>query len=161
MAETLGSLIDKLTIKNLRLWHIDEALETAGGSKTAEPRAKKRLVERQRRELVEEIDGFLTLALRGKVKIRDQKVKLYSNPEAAALTELKGIAEAVSELAVRNIRLWHLEDEVRKPGVSASKVATLKRQIDTANQERNNLMDRIDEILETKIKKPTKTKKRG
>ncbi|SVA83084.1 uncharacterized protein METZ01_LOCUS135938, partial [marine metagenome] len=27
MAETLGSLVDKLSIKNLRIWHLDEALE--------------------------------------------------------------------------------------------------------------------------------------
>ncbi|MBT6409879.1 MAG: DUF4254 domain-containing protein, partial [Nitrospina sp.] len=26
MAETLGSLVDKLSIKNLRIWHLDEAL---------------------------------------------------------------------------------------------------------------------------------------
>ena len=28
MAETLGSLVDKLSIKNLRIWHIDEAIES-------------------------------------------------------------------------------------------------------------------------------------
>ena len=27
MAETLGSLVDKLSIKNLRIWHLEEALE--------------------------------------------------------------------------------------------------------------------------------------
>ena len=27
MAETLGSLVDKLSIKNLRIWHLDEVLE--------------------------------------------------------------------------------------------------------------------------------------
>ena len=32
MAETLGSLVDKLSIKNLRIWHIEEALEKDSGS---------------------------------------------------------------------------------------------------------------------------------
>ena len=32
MAETLGSLVDKLSIKNLRLWHLDEALEAMSDS---------------------------------------------------------------------------------------------------------------------------------
>lgn len=159
MAETLGSLIDKLSIKNLRLWHIDEALEGAKKGGTADLQAKKKLVQRQRLELVEEINGFLALALRGKIKIRDQKVKLYSNPGAAALADLDGFAETVGELALRNIRLWHLEDDVRKSGVPASQVASLKRQIDTTNQERNNLMDRIDEILEAKTKKRQKRSK--
>ena len=27
MAETLGSLVDKLSIKNLRIWHLEEVLE--------------------------------------------------------------------------------------------------------------------------------------
>ena len=33
MAETLGSLVDKLSIKNLRIWHLDEALEEKNASK--------------------------------------------------------------------------------------------------------------------------------
>ena len=35
------------------------------------------LVDRQRKELLEEIDVFLVAALAGKVRIRDEKVKLY------------------------------------------------------------------------------------
>ncbi|MBT5968898.1 MAG: DUF4254 domain-containing protein, partial [Nitrospina sp.] len=32
MAETLGSLIDKLSIKNLRYWHLDEASQAKEAS---------------------------------------------------------------------------------------------------------------------------------
>ena len=31
MAETLGSLVDKLSIKNLRIWHLEEVLEKNSG----------------------------------------------------------------------------------------------------------------------------------
>ena len=32
MAETLGSLIDKLSIKNLRYWHLDEEVQAKDAS---------------------------------------------------------------------------------------------------------------------------------
>ena len=42
MAETLGSLIDKLSIKNLRYWHLDELIQQENSSnlKTEELKAK-------------------------------------------------------------------------------------------------------------------------
>jgi len=47
MAETLGSLVDKLSIKNLRLWHLDELLEEESGEKLNELKAKRELVLKQ------------------------------------------------------------------------------------------------------------------
>jgi len=150
MAETLGSLVDKLAIKNLRLWHIDEALaeKDESDSEVALLKAKKELVLEQSRELVEEINGFLALALEGKIKIRDQKLKMYQNPNVGNFDHLTGIGSAVSELALRNIKLWHLEDEVRRTDIPDSRVAECKRKIDGTNQERNDLIDKVDEILE-------------
>ena len=50
MAETLGSLVDKLSIKNLRVWHIEEELEskTTAPPQMARLREKKELAEKQR-----------------------------------------------------------------------------------------------------------------
>ena len=81
MAETLGSLVDKLSIKNLRIWHLDEALEDEGipVSKRQELQAKRDLADSQRQELAKEIDGFLGAALRGEVRICDEKIKMYTN----------------------------------------------------------------------------------
>ena len=75
MAETLGSLVDKLSIKNLRLWHLDELLEEESGApeKTNELKAKRELVLKQSQDLMDEINGFFAAALEGKVKIRDEK----------------------------------------------------------------------------------------
>ena len=155
MAETLGSLVDKLCIKNLRIWHIEEELESdaISKSKAVDLRAKKELAEKQLEALIEEINGFLVLALEGKIKIRDQKLKLYQNLNVKNVDGLDGLGAAISELAGRNIRLWHLEDEVRRTDIPDSQIADFKRQIDANNQERNDLIDKVDQILETKALK--------
>ena len=153
MAETLGSLVDKLSIKNLRIWHIEEELGgvAISGSKAAELVRKKELAEKQRDVLIKEINGFLVLALEGKIIIRDEKLKLYQNLNVENLDGIHGLGVAISELAERNIRLWHLEDEVRQPDILDSKIADCKRRIDTNNQERNDLIDKVDQILEAKV----------
>ena len=150
MAETLGSLIDKLSIKNLRHWHLDEAIQgkEASDPRTEELKAKLGLVDRQRQDLLSEIDAFLAAALAGEVKVRDEKVKLYKNLNVASSESLAKLGDAVSGLAMRNIQLWHLEDEVRRTDLPDAEIVRVKRNIDTVNQERNDLMDRVDEILE-------------
>jgi hypothetical protein len=146
MAETLGSLVDKLSIKNLRIWHLEEALEKNSGSE--ELKAKRDLADKQRQNLVEEINGFLVAALKGGVCIRDEKIKMYTNTNVSSSDSIKKLGEAVSELAFRNIKLWHCEDEVRRTDLEDSVIVKIKRRIDTTNQERNDLMDKVDEILQ-------------
>jgi len=149
MAETLGSLVDKLSIKNLRLWHLEEALEATSDSdsKKKELQAKRELVLKQSQELTGEINGFFAAALQGKVKIRDEKVKLYTNKNVKPSDGIKELGLAISELAMRNIRCWHLEDDVRREDLPDAEIVRLKRRIDATNQERNDLMDKVDQIL--------------
>ena len=147
MAETLGSLVDKLSIKNLRIWHLEEALEKDSGSE--ELKAKRDLADKQRQNLVDEINGFLVAALQGEVCIRDEKIKMYTNTNVSSSDSVKKLGEAVSELAFRNIKLWHCEDEVRRTDLEDSEIVKIKRRIDTTNQERNDLMDKVDQILQT------------
>ena len=146
MAETLGSLVDKLSIKNLRIWHLEEVLEK--NSDSEELKAKRDLADKQRQNLVQEINGFLVAALRGEVCIRDEKIKMYTNTNVSSSDSIKKLGEAVSELAFRNIKLWHCEDEVRRTDLADSEIVKIKRRIDTTNQERNDLMDKVDEILQ-------------
>ena len=147
MAETLGSLVDKLSIKNLRIWHLEEALEK--DSKSEELKGKRDLADKQRQNLVQEINGFLVAALQGEVCIRDEKIKMYTNTNVSSSDSIKKLGEAVSELAFRNIKLWHCEDEVRRTDLADSEIVKIKRRIDTTNQERNDLMDKVDQILQT------------
>ena len=148
MAETLGSLVDKLSIKNLRIWHLDEALEEKNASDYAELKARRDLADKQRQNLVNEINDFLVSALKGEVCIRDEKIKLYANTNVSSSDSIKKLGEAVSELAFRNIKLWHCEDEVRRTDLADVEIVKIKRRIDTTNQERNDLMDKVDEILQ-------------
>ena len=94
-----------------------------------------------------EIDGFLGAALRGEVRIRDEKIKMYTNTNVSSSEVIKELGSAVSELTYRNIKLWHLEDEVRRTDLPDAIIVQIKRKIDTTNQERNDLMDKVDEIL--------------
>ena len=148
MAETLGSLVDKLSIKNLRIWHLDVALEQKNASDFAELKARRDLADKQRQNLVNEINDFLVSALKGEVCIRDEKIKLYANTNVSSSDSIKKLGEAVSELAFRNIKLWHCEDEVRRTDLADAEIVKIKRKIDTTNQERNDLMDKVDEILQ-------------
>jgi hypothetical protein len=157
MAETLGSLIDKLSIKSLRYWHLEESIqsENISDTKTKELKEKLNLVDSQRHELRDEINSFLVAALAGDVKICDEKVKLYHNTNVSSFDNVNKLGEAVSELAIRNNRMWHLEDEVRREDLPDSTIVQLKRKIDQTNQERCDLVDKVDEIL----KKATNQKK--
>ena len=162
MAETLGSLVDKLSIKNLRIWHLDEALEEKNASKLissayAELKARRDLADKQRQNLVNEINDFLVSALKGEVCIRDEKIKLYANTNVSSSDSIKKLGEAVSELAFRNIKLWHCEDEVRRTDLADVEIVKIKRRIDTTNQERNDLMDKVDEILQIESEEKKKS----
>ncbi len=142
MAETLGSLVDKLTIKNIRLNNLRKK------------RSKKKIdiVQSQRRELIEEMNQFLARALKRKVKLKDEKVKLYrqSKVEEKILATLGAL---VDRLCQKNMQLWHLEDEARRSDVNDAYIGRIKRKIDTTNLSRNDLIDRIDELLDRKVKK--------
>jgi hypothetical protein len=157
MAETLGSLVDKLSIKNLRIWHLDEALEQKNASDYAELKARRDLADKQRQNLVNEINDFLVSAFKGEVCIRDEKIKLYANTNVSSSESIKKLGEAVSELAIRNIKLWHCEDEVRRTDLADVEIVKIKRRIDTTNQERNDLMDKVDEILQIESEEKKKS----
>jgi len=157
MAETLGSLVDKLSIKNLRIWHLDEALEQKNASDYSELKARRDLADKQRKNLVNEINDFLVSAFKGEVCIRDEKIKLYANTNVSSSDSIKKLGEAVSELAFRNIKLWHCEDEVRRTDLADVEIVKIKRRIDTTNQERNDLMDKVDEILQIESEEKKKS----
>ena len=80
MPETLGSLIDKLTIANLRLWHLEEVKhdDEASDSEVADVARKIGVVNKQRNALIDEIDEFLDDARHNlKKPIISPKLKLY------------------------------------------------------------------------------------
>ena len=55
------------------------------------------------------------------------------------------------ELAWRNYLLWHEEDKARRTDVDDSAIATVKRAIDKLNQQRNDLIEKLDEAILTEV----------
>ena len=115
------------------------------------------MADKQRQTLVNEINDFLVSAFKGEVCIRDEKIKLYANTNVSSSDSIKKLGEAVSELAIRNIKLWHCEDEVRRTDLADVEIVKIKRRIDTTNQERNDLMDKVDEILQIESEEKKKS----
>ncbi|MBN2119857.1 MAG: DUF4254 domain-containing protein [Candidatus Omnitrophica bacterium] len=111
--------------------------------------------------LLEEIESFILLAIQGKATLRDQKLKLYNKPSLVGrIGEVTTLARAIDNLTRKNMQLWRLEDEARKDA-PLSEIGKVKRKIDFANQQRNDLIDKVDELLQGKIRKFSKSKKRA
>lgn len=51
----------------------------------------------------------------------------------------------------KNYRLWHQEDIARSRDVSDAELAQVKRNIDTLNQQRNDLIEQLDDFLITEL----------
>ena len=155
MAETLGSLIDKLTIKAIRSFHIMEMKKQKRGKFSKMELAEKlSVLNIQKRRLFLEIEAFVQLAVQGKVHVRDEKLKLYNKLEVMGkVGTVKSLSHAIERLGQKNLELWQLEDEARREDVDSAYIGNIKRKIDVANQHRNDLIDLVDEMLERKISK--------
>jgi len=101
MAETLGSLVDKLTIANIRLWHLEDARRDRSLADADRLRAADAIAEvnSQRNDLMDEIDNFLYLAAHGKVKLQAPKMKIYRKFRLTA--EEEAAAEALARTPSR------------------------------------------------------------
>jgi hypothetical protein len=155
MAETLGSLVDKLTIKDIREFHIRQMISTKDDKFAgSELKSKLSVLMRQKKSLTREIDEYMAAAVRKGAGLKDEKLKLYNAPsDIGRIPDVKGLGEAISGLAQKNLELWHLEDEARRKDVGLDYIGGIKRKIDLANQQRNDFIDKIDELFDKKIKR--------
>ena len=102
MAETLGSLCDKLTIVKLKQWHADNP-------------AAQRSLALQETQLKGEIEEFLAGAVSG--RIAPDRLTFASNKvyrvEGNPVPDVAGsIGEIFARLADVNCRLWHEQERV-------------------------------------------------
>lgn len=138
MAETLGSLCDKLTIVKLKQFHSED-----------QERLKSLAV--QALQLQSEIDEFVSAAADGLISV--ERLSFASNKvfkqEGNVVAEIVGsIGEVFSQLADVNCRLWHEQEHVyefeKVPVTEKDKVV---KQLALLNLERNKCIDCIDKQL--------------
>jgi len=80
MAETLGSLIDKLSIKNIREFHLKKNCFKNSNKKDANKAEENlKILKKQKKLLLEEIEEFLSTATQRIGKLREEKLKLYNH----------------------------------------------------------------------------------
>jgi len=72
--ETIGNLIDKLTITNLRIWMLEDIKRTSQDDhEIADATRKTNILNQQRTDLIQEIDGFILGLLDGTRKMKNYK----------------------------------------------------------------------------------------
>jgi len=135
MAETLGTLCDKLTIVKLKQYHSED---------------KERLLslEKQQDQLSEEINEFISDALNGLIPVN--KLTFKSNKifkrEGNEIQDIKGtIGTVFGKLAEVNCRLWHEQEKVYEfEKVPVSEKDNVVKQLAILNLERTKCIDEID-----------------
>ena len=143
MAETLGTLCDKLTIVNLKKWHCDSD-------------QKMKSLDVQTIELKKEIDLYVKDAFAGELSssILFKSNKVFKK-EGNETREFSGsLAELFSSLLEVNLELWRTQDKVydfKKVPVDEKDKVINKLAI--LNLERNNCMELIDRELQKAINK--------
>jgi hypothetical protein len=142
MAETLGSLCDKLTVVKLKQWHTDNE-------------AARENLARQERQLEEEIGEFIAGALSGTVpeeRLTFSSNKVYKK-EGNAVPEAAGsIGELMAQLAQANCALWHVQEKVYEfELVPPAEKDSVVKQLALLNLERTRCIDRLDVVFRSAI----------
>jgi len=142
MAETLGTLADKLTTVKLKLWHTDDA-ERIASLKT------------QEKQLEAEINEFVGAAIGGNIPIERLTFaanKVYKK-EGNAIADFSGsIGELFSQLAETNCKLWHVQEKVYEfEQIPAAQKDEVIKELAIVNLERNQCIDRLDQEFQRSV----------
>ncbi len=135
MAETLGSLCDKLTIVKLKQWHAEE------DSKRASLKTQESL-------LRGELDEFVSDATAGAIPA--ERLTFAANKvlkgEASRVPNAEGsIGEVFAELARVNCELWHEQEKVYEfEAVPDGERVPMVKKLGVLNIERTKCIDAID-----------------
>jgi hypothetical protein len=136
LAETLGSLCDKLTTVKLKRWHTDD------------PDRLKSLAD-QEKQLHEEIDEFVSAAIAGHIPL--ERLTFASNKvykkDGNVVPELRGsLGENFAQLADTVCKLWHVQERVYEfEAIPMDQKDGVIKELAIVNLERNQCIDRLDE----------------
>lgn|SRR5258708_17857772 len=142
MAETLGSLCDKLTIVKLKQYHTTiEAMQES--------------LRRQEASLCEEIDAFVTDAVAGIIspdKLTFSANKVYQKKGNEFERVSGDIGSVFASLAAVNCELWHEQEKVYEfKNVPVEEKDEVVRKLAILNLKRNQCIDAIDKKLQEQI----------
>jgi hypothetical protein len=142
MAETLGSLCDKLTIVKLKQFHTGDIQRLESLS-------------HQEIQLCEEIDTFIHDAIKGKIpreKLVFSSNKIYKR-KGNEINEITGSASKIfSELAGINCDLWHEQEKVYEfEKVPSDKKDGVVKRLALLNLQRTECINKIDKSLQQMI----------
>lgn len=138
MAETLGSLCDKLTIIKLKQWHSDnsERLQSLAD---------------QERQLQEEITRYVADAIFGEIPLERLTFvanKVYKK-EGNPIADVQGTVGLIfSRLADVNCRLWHVQEKVYEfETIPVDQKNDVVKRLAILNLERTQCIDQIDKTF--------------
>jgi hypothetical protein len=135
MAETLGSLCDKLTVVKLKQWHADDAVKLESLSV-------------QERQLQNEINEFAFGALSGAISVDRLTFpanKVFKASGNAVKYVTGSLGEVVSHLSVTNCSLWHEQEKVYDfENVPVEQKDCVVKHLALLNLERTKCIDEID-----------------
>ena len=137
--QTLGRLIDELTIVELKLSH-------------TEHEEKIRTLHRQSTALRAEIDSWVAGVFSGRIPMQDISAPLCKvRARLPRVPEEAGIGELVAELVTTNARMWDNEAE-RDRLVGISAINELLLNADKLEQQLNQNRSALIELIDTRLK---------
>ena len=143
MAETLGSLCDKLTVVNLKIWHSDDE-------------AKLTSLLKQAKNIQDEINEYVADAVKGNInpeRLTFASNKIYST-KGNDIEEIEGsISIVFSKLAEVNCELWHQQEKVYEfEKVPVEHKNSVVKNLALLNLKRNKCIDLIDRQFADMVK---------
>ena len=142
MAETLGSLCDKLTIVKLKQYHTKDV-------------QRLKSLAHQEKQLSEEIDAYIFCAMKGEIpqeKLTFASNKVYKMEGNEILPITGNVGSVFSELAKVNCDLWHEQEKVYEfEKVNPDEKNTVVKHLALLNIQRNQCIDTIDKQFQQMI----------
>ena len=135
MAETLGSLCDKLATVKLKLWHSDDP-------------DRLQSLSRQEKQLQHEIDEFMSAAMSGDIpleRLTFAQNKVYKK-DGNLVPEFNGtLGESFAQLANTVCKLWHVQEKVYEfEAIPMEHKDDVIKELAIVNLERNQCIDQLD-----------------
>lgn len=143
MAETLGTLGDKLTTVKLKQWHTED-------------KARLESLALQEKQLQDEINEFIADAIGGNIpleKLTFAANKVYKKEGNETRKIAGSLGEIFATLAEVNCKLWHVQETVYDfEKIPVAEKDAVIRELAVVNLERNNAIDELDKTFQAIVK---------